>query len=191
MAKSARRGRNTAHPAVETLEGRTVLDVSASLSVGGIPFDMSKYGQPKSYLTPQSGEVDLTLTRPSAHARAALTVRVDTEGSSTQPLPLNARTPRMTGNISSISSGPDGRTVERVLRTTGPNRSTLPIVPIQGNYRFAPGQTSLTIPIRLNPRFIPPNGNTDLLVEVYDPTVHSYAYYAEWMHLNIVASVDQ
>jgi len=199
MAEPGRRGRDAARPAVEPLEGRTVLSISVGVvSPGGTPnfvpqqdgpwsFEISSY-----YVTPQSGEVDLIVTRPAAQARAATTLKVDTLGSTVQAIAPNAPTPRMTRGILSVGSGPDGRTVERVVRTTGAKRSTLPIVPVAGNYRFAPGQTSLTIPIRLNPRFVPPNGNTDVAVMIYDPTAKkSYSYYSATVRLDIIASFDQ
>ena len=170
MAESACRGRDAARSRRGN-PGRPdgVERFRQPIGGGGIPLDMAQYGL-TNLCYAAIGEVDLTLTRPSPHARAALTVGVDTEGSYTKALPLNARTPRMTRKHHQHLTSPNGRIVQRILSTTAPDRSTLPTVPIQGNYHFAPGQTSLTIPIRLNPRFIPPNGNTDVMVQVYDPT---------------------
>jgi hypothetical protein len=195
MVKSARRGRDAAHPAVEILEGRMVLSVSPHLvaaagSPGLVPVTGWPEDQPHYYVAPQMGEVDLVLTRP-AHARA-LTIRVSTSASYNQTLPPNVRPPRVAGNVYMVSPGPNGTIVNRGLRMTGPNPSTVPFAPLKGSYRFAAGQTSMTIPIRLNPRFIPPGGNADVEVFINDPTLWGdWGWLMNNVDLNFVASMDQ
>jgi hypothetical protein len=56
--------------------------------------------------------------------------------------------------------------VSRIIRTAGKNPSLLPIVPVARSYTFATDQTSLTIPIRLNPKFVPA-GTISVLVRAF------------------------
>ena len=64
-----------------------MLSVSATLvsPAGGTPNLVPVQGywtdSPHYYVTPQSGEVDVKMTRPPGNARAKLAVRVDTLGS--------------------------------------------------------------------------------------------------------------
>jgi Bacterial Ig-like domain len=113
------------------------------------------------FASPQSGEVDFTVTRPAAGAKKALKFVVQTTASFDEPLKQALRGPqpysrRIIGPTQGISSpGTSSATVTQTIRTTGHNHSALPIVPIAGTYRFAPGQTSMTIPVRMNPNFVP------------------------------------
>lgn len=88
-----------------------------------------------------------------------------------------------------MSESAGQRVVSRSLRTTGPDPSALPIVPIDGTYRFAPGQTSLTVPVRLNPNFVP-TGKILLQVIAYLPRSHAFAWLGA-SSLEIEPSADQ
>ena len=170
MAESARRGRRVGRPSVEALEGRIVL---SSMTTGQyLRYQLDRY-----YVSPQSGTVNLTVSRSSTDANGAIVFKVQTTGNfDTIDEP---RTPkgggprfdrRVVGPVTGVSVGfgPTARRVVwRSLRTTGRDPSFLPITPIDGTYRLQPGQASVTIPVRLNPRFaVPAGGDTTLDVKV-------------------------
>jgi Bacterial Ig-like domain len=167
MAERANRGRCVARPEPEALEGRMLLS------------GVDNYELSQKYASPQSGEVDFTVTRSSAGANKALKFVVQTTASFDEPLKQAIRGPqpysrRIIGPTVAISSpGTSSATVTQTIRTTGRNHSALPIVPIAGTYRFAPGQTSMTIPVRMNPNFVPIS-NITLLVDALVPSPYSY-----------------
>ena len=131
------------------------------------------------FVSPQSGEVDFTVTRPSAAANKALKFVVQTTATFDEPLKQVLRGPQpysrqIIGPTEGKSSpGTSSATVTRTIRTTGHNHSALPIVPIAGTYRFAPGQTSMTIPVRMNPNFVPVSAIL-LSVNAIVPPPHLY-----------------
>lgn len=191
MAESARRGRGAGRPSVEALEGRIVM---SSITTGGsLRYVLDSY-----YVSPQSGTVNLTVSRSSPYA-GAIVFRVKTSGDlSTTNEP---RTPkggalrfdhRTVGPVTCVSVGfgaTGGRVVSRSVRTTGRDPSFLPITPIDGTYQLQPGQASVTIPVRLNPRYaVPVPGNVTLDVRVAERG-SPYPWTAE--SLSIASSPDQ
>lgn len=162
MAESARRSRGGACLGVEALEGRMLL----SRPTDGPTAPGLQVHFAREYVWPKLGEVDLTVTRLSVEAGGALRFKLRTGDLTESPMP-----------------GQTGRS--RTIRKTGRDPSALPIVPIDGTYRFAPGQTSLTIPLRLNPNFVP-KGEIRFLVKPVTPGVG----YRDSAYLNIEPSPD-
>ena len=175
---------------METLEGRVLL----SRSAGRVPAVDIQFELAQRYVSPQSGPVDLTVTRSPERAGGALTFKVETSALLDVPRVPGAIKrppygPQTLGPIASVSNGPGVSVVSWVMRTTGPNRSELPVVPIDGTYRFTPGQTSVTIPLRLNPSFVP-LGDIGMDVVAYLPRSHGYTWWGA-KHLTIVPRPDR
>src|SRR4051794_17818781 len=111
MAERANRGRCVARPEPEALEGRMLLS------------GVDNYELSQKYASPQSGEVDFTVTRSSAGANKALKFVVQTLASFDEPLKQGLRGPqpygpRTIGPIESRSTaGASSPTVTRMIRT--------------------------------------------------------------------------
>ena len=137
MSESARRAHRAARPGAEALEGRMLLSRSARMAPSVIQ-DLQIVPE---YVSPQSGEVDITVTRSPDGAGRAQRFSL---GTTARPVVPPATLPTGWWRRSNT------------IPTTGRDPSALPIVPIDGAYQFEPGQTSLTIPLRLNPNYVPP-----------------------------------
>jgi hypothetical protein len=179
MAESKRRARRAVNPGAETLGGRMLLSHSAFPGPAGKPAPAPtdfQYQLSSHYAWPQKGEVDFTVTRSAASASGPLLFTVQTFATYDEPR-SKSRGPQpyprqVVGPVSSVTTAGSGGgstepIVSRVIRTAGKNPSLLPIVPVAGSYKFAPGQTSLTIPIRPNPKFVPA-GTISVLVSAFE-----------------------
>jgi hypothetical protein len=155
MAEFARRNRGGARPEAEALEGRMLLSRAARgaphVSYTSQAALAVHYSQ--DYVSPQSGEVYVSVTRSSYGANRALPIRIQT---------------------SAIVNDPAHPNSSPYIRTMGRNPSALPFVPIDGIYKFAPGQTILTIPIKLNPNYA---AKGDILLDVVARSAHA----SSWM----------
>jgi hypothetical protein len=175
MSVSPRKRACAANLRLETLEGRALLSRGDHAAPVTVLVHLSQ-----EYVSQQTAEVDVTLTRSSrakAESSQPLQVQIVTTASEFPPPPGTTPSIPLPGEGTVLAG--ESQAALRAARAAvqsalvvpapGQDASKLPVVPIDGAYTFLPGQTTLTIPLHLNPGF-PNTGQVGLQISAVPPS---------------------